>query len=141
MSQRKSLLITPLSGYPRDIGGWLSALQDARARTLLILEAMEPQWLDFVPPDGSESISTILYHLAAIEASWLFEEVLQISLPAEMESLFPYDVRDANEKLTPVSDSLQQHIERMKKVRERLLDEFLNMTSEIFGAARSLPDY
>ena len=141
MSKRNSLLITPLDGYARDIGVWLSALQDARARTLRVLQDIDPQWLDFLPGDDGENISTILYHLAAIEASWLFEEVLQSDLPPEMETLFPYDVRDANGKLMPVSESMQQHKERLKHIRERLLVEFSNMTADNFAKARSLPDY
>lgn len=141
MDKRDSLLIAPLSGYESEVGVWLAALQDARERTLRVLENIEPQWLDFVPEDGGESIGTILYHLAAIEASWLYEEVLQSPFPAEVERLFPHDVRDDNGILVPVSETMHVHMERLNEVRENLLHEFVTMTMESFGKARSLPQY
>ena len=99
MSQRDNLILAPVSGYANDVGVWLSALQDARQRTLRVLENIEPQWLDFVPENGGESIGTILYHLAVIEADWLYVEVLQAaSYPPEINALFPHDVRDVDGK-------------------------------------------
>jgi uncharacterized damage-inducible protein DinB len=139
MGQRGNLILTPLNGYAGDVGVWLSALQDTRQRTLRVLETIEPHWLDFVPEDG-ESIGTILYHIAAIEVDWLHEDILQTPFPPEIEALVPYDVRDANGKLTPVSESLKKHLERLNKVRKILLDNFLNMSPGDFLKARSLPD-
>ena len=141
MNQKEQRLLIPLSGYPDEVGIWLSALQDARKRTLRVLERIEPAWLDFVAPEDGESISTILYHLAAIEASWLYEDVLQVPLPGEIELLFPYDVRDENGKLTFVSESMGEHLKRLEKVRDCLLHEFLNMTSDHFREIQSLPEY
>ena len=141
MSPRDSLVITPLSGYTSDVGVWLAALQDARERTLRVLKNIEPQWLDFVPQAGGESIGTTLYHLAAIEVDWLYEEVLQAPFPPEIEVLLPHDVRDATGKLTPVSDTMANHLERLNKVRKKLLDNLLSMSADDFMKARSLPEY
>lgn len=141
MIQKDQRLLVPLSGYPDEVGVWLSALQDARKRTLRVLAKIEPSWLDFVAPEEGESISTILYHLAAIEASWLYEDVLQGPLPGEIELLFPYDVRDGTGKLTFVSESMAEHLKRLEKVRDCLLHEFLSMTSDHFREIQSLPEY
>lgn len=141
MSQKDQRILLPLSGYAVDIGVWLSALEDARARTLRVLHKVEPQWIDFVPEGEGESIGTILYHLAAIEASWLYEDILQIPLPPDVEAFFPYDVRDDDGKLTSVSESLQKHLSRLSSIREHLLHEFLNMTTERFWKALGLADY
>ena len=141
MTQKDQRLLVPLSGYPDEVGVWLSALQDARQRTLGVLENIEPAWLDFGTPGDVESISTILYHLAAIEASWLYEDILQVPLPGEIELLFPYDVRDENGKLTFVSESMADHLKRLEKVRDYFLHEFLNMTSDHFREIQSLPEY
>ena len=141
MSQRDNLILAPLSGYANDVGVWLSVLQDARQRTMRVLEEIEPHWLDFVPEDGGESIGTILYHLAAIEVDWLYEDVLQAPFPPEIEALLPYDVRDDSGKLTPVSDTMQNHMDRLSSVRKNLLDKFLGMTSAEFENPRNLPHY
>ena len=142
MSQRDNLIIVPLSGYASDVGVWLSALLDARERTLRVLENIEPHWLHFIPEAGGESIGTILYHIAVIEADWLYVEVLQMSsYPPEVTTLFPYDVRDVDGKLTPVADTLQNHLDRLKKVREHLLAGFVSVTNADFWRVRELPDY
>jgi uncharacterized damage-inducible protein DinB len=142
MNQRDNLLLMPLNGYAEPVGIWLSALQDARARTMRVLEGIQPNWLDFVPEDGGESISTILYHLAAIEASWLYEEVLQAAdFSPEIEALLPHDVRDDAGKLTTVSDTMENHLDRLSIVRKNLLDVFLSMTPGEFEKPRSLPQY
>ena len=141
MSQRGNLILAPLSGYANDVGVWLSALQDARLRTMRVLEEIEPHWLDFVPEDGGESIGTILYHLAAIEVDWLYEEILQAPFPPEIETLLPHDVRDNAGKLTHVSDTMQNHLDRLSSVRKNLLDNFLIMTPDEFEKPRSLPEY
>lgn len=141
MNQRDQLLIAPLSGYPEEIGIWLSALQDTRQRTLRILANIEPEWLDLVAAEGGETISTVLYHLAAIEASWLYEEILQVPFPPEIEALLPYDVRDEHGKLTSVSESLEEHLRRLNSIRRRLLHEFSNMTVDDLQKVRALPEY
>jgi len=47
-----------------------------------------------LPGDAPNTIGTLLYHVAAIEADWLFDDVLGaeagVAWPAE---LFPFDVR------------------------------------------------
>ena len=140
-SQKDRRLLVPMSGYPDEVGVWLSALQDARERTLRLLANVDPQWFDFVPQDDSENIGTILYHLAAIEASWLYEDILQLPFPPEIEALFPHDVRDANGKLTLVIASMSEHLNRLAKVRRQLLHEFLSMGADDFKELRNLPDY
>jgi uncharacterized damage-inducible protein DinB len=123
------------------VGIWLSALQDARQRTMQVLESIEPDWLDFVPEDGGESIGTILYHLAAIEVDWLYADVLQAPFPPEIETLLPHDVRDEAGKLTAVSDTMQNHLDRLNSIRRHLLDQFLSMTPDEFEKPHSLPPY
>jgi uncharacterized damage-inducible protein DinB len=141
VKQRDNLLLAPLNGYAEPVGIWLSALQDARKRTLRALKNIEPQWLDLAPEAGGESIGTILYHIAAIEASWFYEEALQAPFPPEIDTLFPHDVRDDDGRLTPVTDSLENHLKRLESVREKLLDGFSKISSAEFAAARHLSDY
>jgi hypothetical protein len=141
MDQKDQRVLLPLTEYAVDVGVWLSALQDVRARTLRVLHKVQPHWIDFVPEGEGESIGTILYHLAAIEASWLYEDILQTLLPPGIEPLFPYDVRGDDGKLTSVTESLQDHLNRLSSVREQLLQQFLKMTPDDFWRALSLPEY
>jgi len=141
MENRDNLVLGPLDGYPTLIGVWLAAVQDARRRTMEVLENIEPRWLDFVPEDGGESIGTVLYPIAAIEADWLYAEVLQAPFPSDVEKLLPYDVRDGESNLTVVSDVMENHLERLKVIRGKLLDGYLGMTLEEFERPHVLPQY
>ena len=69
--------IEPLPNYEPYIGRWLWAFEETRRRTLLALEGLDSKQLDWLPAWGSNSIGTLLYHLAAIEADWLFTDILQ----------------------------------------------------------------
>ena len=98
--------------------------------------------IDWLPPDNESSIGTILYHLADIEADWLYVEVLEQTLPPNVIVLFPYQTRNAQGQLTQVQGfSLEQHLERLATVRELLLAVFQSMDLAEFRRVRSLPDY
>ena len=145
MKHRKQLILPPLPCRSAEIGRWLSALEETRSRTRAALEGIEADALkiiDWVSPVSGNSIGLILYHLAAIEASWLYEEVLQEEFPADIEALLPHDVRDGQGHLTPVKGiSLQDHWNRLEGVRTKLLIAYSDMTLERFHTARPMPEY
>lgn len=125
-----------------EIGRWLWALQDTRQRTMSGLDRLTPAIIDWLPPNDESSIGTVLYHIALIEADWLYTEVLEESIPPEVLALFPYDDRDEQDHLTQVKGlSLEQHLRRLETVRGLLLDVFQQMNLEEFRRVRSLAEY
>ena len=145
ISQRKQLILQPLPCRSPEIGRWLSAIEDARRRTHIALEGMVVDALnivDWVSPVSGNSIGAILYHLAAVEASWLYEEVLQESFPLDIEGLLPYPIRDGQGQLTRVrGTALPDHLHRLQKIRAKLLAAYSEMTLDEFHRMRPLPDY
>lgn len=145
------LELEPLAGYEPEIGQALWRLQDARARLLRHLTDLPPEALDWLPEDlsdkplaasGLNSIGTLLYHIAAIEADWLYCEVLEIDFPPQAVDLFPFEVRDSEGRLTAVRDlSLQAHLHRLEATRQLLLAGFTGMTTADFQRQRVLPQY
>lgn len=88
------------------------------------------------------SIGTLLYHLAAIEIDWLYADVLQKPWPPELETLFPFDVRDEQGHLVAVRGlSLEEHLRRLDAVRSILLDAFHSMSIDEFRRARRTQGY
>ena len=139
--RRRNIVDASLSQEPA-IGPWLWALQDARQRTLEELEGLAPAMVDWLPPDNASTIGTVLYHLADIEADWLYVEVLEQSLPAELAALFTYPTRDAQGRLTQVLGfALADHLQRLEVVRDHLLAVFQPMTLAEFRRVRSFPHY
>jgi uncharacterized damage-inducible protein DinB len=131
-----------MAGYPIEIGAALWALEDCRARTLHTLSVVTDVMLDRESPHGGNSIGTLLYHIAAIEADWLFTEILEREFAPEVRDHFPIDVRDAQGRLSRVRGlSLEDHRNRLRAVRTALLTSLQEMSADDFRRARRLADY
>lgn len=62
--------LTPRVSY------WYSMLQEVRERLLNIIGDLDEETLDFTPDERNfETIGTLLLHIAAIEWSWVFEDI------------------------------------------------------------------
>ncbi|MFN8513225.1 MAG: DinB family protein [Chloroflexia bacterium] len=140
---RRTLVMELEAGCAPEIAPWLWAIEDARRRTLVTLEGITPEVLDWTPPAGENAIGTILYHIAAIELDWLYVEVLeQPDFPPEVEALFPLDVRNADGRLTPCPGlTIAEHLARFETTRAMLLGTFRAMSVEEFRRVRHLRNY
>jgi uncharacterized damage-inducible protein DinB len=138
---RRNLALTPLPGVNPEIGRWLWALEDVR-RTVKNLVAGLPQAvLDYQPPHAN-SVGTLLYHIAVIEADWLYEEVLGARWDLCDMSLFPSPAREENGVLSPVVGvPLDEHLQRLDAMRAVLLSHFQGMTAEEWRRPRELEHY
>lgn len=131
------------AGYEPSLARWLWALEDTRQRTKRGLEGLTDEMVDWIPPEGGNSIGALLYHIVAIEMSWLYEEILEVQeYPKELEPLLIYEVREENGQLTPIQgESLEAHLSRLDAGRALLLEGLKGMTGEDFQRLRRLEDY
>ena len=136
-------IISPLEGYEPVIGMWLWSMQDSRKRTLGSLQGLDNKTVNWVDPKGTNSIGSLLYHIAAIEMSWLYEDILEgADLPPDIAELMQYDVRDNEGTLTSVIvESLDTHLNRLKYCRDHFLLKFQGITVEEFRRPRKLERY
>ncbi|MGQ0548348.1 MAG: DinB family protein [Armatimonadota bacterium] len=135
--------LAALPGYDSEIGRWLWALEDVRRRrTLKLVKGLDQRTLDWEGPDGLENaIGSLLYHIAAVEMSWLFMDVLQQDFPTTVKADFPHDVRDAAGRLTRVLRlSLADHTGRLERSRAVFLAAFRGMSREDWSRLRSPAD-
>ena len=101
-----------------------------------------PCTVDWCATERDNRIGTLLYHIAAIELDWLYVEVLEQEFPADLDALFPYDVRDAQGRLSIITGvSLEEHLRRLDTVRAALMATFHTMSLEEFRCPRQFPDY
>lgn len=140
---RRSLVVMPAAGGDPAIVRWLWALDDARQRTLTQLADFPPTYLDWIPPAGENSIGTLLYHIAAIEADWLSAEVREeVPFAPDLAALFPYDVRETTGRLSVVAGlTLAEHLARLATTRAELSRTFRALSLSDFRRVRTLPDY
>ncbi len=138
----EQLNIAPMPAVDPAIGRALWQLEGARGRLKEALTKLDPDWLDWEPYPGGNSVGTLLYHIAAIEIDWLFCEVLEQEFPPEVEALLPYPVRDKDGRLFPVTAvSLPTHLQRLDTARQLLLDVYAELSLAEFRRARQLPQY
>jgi uncharacterized damage-inducible protein DinB len=137
------LALTPVDAADPEIGHWLGAMQEARERTLKALEGLPPSVMEFRIRPTDNTISSLLYHIPAIEIDWLQTDVLgDTKLPDDLWARFPYDVRDGSGRLTNITGmALDEHLERFAAIRAALVAVFSAMSSEDFQHERTLPDY
>lgn len=138
---RRQLILTLPRATDPTIAQWLSAMQDARARTLESLEEVDERALDW-QRDNENTVGTLLYHVAAIEADWLFAEVLTQPFPDDVVTLLSSSVRDVAGRLTSISEwSIADHLTLLAEIRARLIATFESMTFDDFVRPRALPEY
>ncbi len=141
MAEKRQNTITAYPSKEAEIGRWLGAFQDARQRTMEELEGVTQAAIDWLPDDES-SIGTVLYHIALIEADWLYTEVLEQPIPPAVEALLPYNHRDAQGHLTRIQGfGVERYLTLMETVRALLLETYQQMDLSDFRRVRSLEVY
>ena len=132
-----------IPGFDPVIGYWLWAIEDTRCRTKEALIKLDHRVLNWVAPSNGLSISTLLYHIAAIEADWLYAEILGgVDFPFEINELFQFKLRDDDGKLTSIKgESLSSHWHRLDVVRRYFLATFDSMPLDEFRRQRKLDQY
>ena len=116
----------------------LSALQNARARTLDLLTGATDAALDRGEPN---TVGSVLYHIAAIEADYLYDDVLGTpdAIPTD---LFPHPVREEDGVLTSVTGyTLDEHLARLATVRQALIEAYASFDDDRLHSVRELPNY
>ena len=144
---RERLVLVPIGDDP-EVGRWLAALGDARRDTLRELEAVTPEMLDWYPAAPLNSIGSLLYHIALVEASWVAEEILEDPEPAELGPLLPWPDREpgngvgSQRHLSRIDgQSLEQHRGRLAGVRAFVLEHLKPMANAEFHRVRTLVSY
>ncbi len=144
MSDLKSIqrIVTAPAGYEPSVAHWVWALTDTRQRTKGCLYEVTNEIVDWIPAEGGNSIGTLLYHIVAIQLSYLYEDILEIGWSEELAPLITYDVRDDQGKLTVVQgEGLRNHLDRLDAGRELFLKVMREMSTDEFHRPRLVEDY
>jgi len=137
---RKKLVVLALPEFESEIGRWIWCLEDVRRTLLEKISGITQQHLD--TEQNGHSIGSLLYHIALIEADWLYEEVLGGKWNPKIRSLFPQEDRNQDDTLSHIEgQNLDEHLHRLQCVRDELLFHFRTMNLEDWRASRSLPHY
>ncbi len=134
--------VTAPVGYEPSVARWVWALEDTRQRTKDCLNGVTNKIIGWAPPEGGNSIGTLLYHIVAIELSYLYEDILEIGWSKELAPLITYDVRDNQGKLTVVQDeNFKDHLDRLDAGRDLFLKAMREMSTDDFHRPRLVEEY
>jgi hypothetical protein len=138
---RRVLHVDPLEGFPPDVGRWLWALQDVRRITQRAVMGIDAATLDWRGPDGREnSIGSQLYHVALVEMSWLFLDVLRREFPDDVKADFPFDMASRYGLTRVTGVALEDHLARLERSRAVFLARVREMTLDDFRELRAPED-
>ncbi len=140
--ENKPLVIEIVEGCEPEIGRLVWQLEVTRQRLVERLDDVTQAQLDFQPHNGN-GIGTLLYHIAAIEMDWLYEEVLEATpFPAEVAKLLALPVRNGEGRLTMVNGrSLQVHLHTLNRTRQYLIETCQQMELADFRRVRHFENY
>lgn len=135
-------IMQPVAGADPQLAPWIWALEDCRRRTKQALAGLSDAALRRTPPEGGNSIGTLLYHLATIELSYLYEDILGQSWAPELDAILPYDIRDQHGLLVAVqAEDLATHLARLDRGRALLLATLRAMTADEWRRPRQVETY
>ncbi|WP_057914257.1 DinB family protein [Peribacillus muralis] len=139
--KKRELTITALPGYEPEIGRWLWCLEDVRRTLITELTGVSQTILD-TKTDGRQTIGSLLYHIALVEADWLYEEVLVAEWDPEILALFPLESRSEDGALTHIEgQTIEEHVDRLNKVRKVFLSSFRSIDLNDWRNPRLLEKY
>src|SRR4026207_1616579 len=91
---KERLTLEPMAD-DAEVGRWLAAREAARRDTLRELDTVTPQMVDWYPDAPLNSIGSLLYHIALIEADWVAIEILELTdYPPDLLELLPWPDRE-----------------------------------------------
>lgn len=141
MEHPEQRLIVPVPASHPELGSLLWMLEDTRARTLAVVERLDQDALDWARPGVENSIGSLLYHIALIEADYLYADILGIGYPDWLDDAFLWPDRDATGHLSVVTGiPLAEHLDRLARVRQAVIAEVISLSAADLAASRVLPD-
>jgi uncharacterized damage-inducible protein DinB len=137
--EREVLELRPDADVP-EVGRWLSAMEDARRDTLKKLDGVTDAALEWEPDERTNTIGTLLYHIAFVEEDWLFAEILDApEHPDRPRHLLPFPDRVEGQRLSPVTGfTLEDHVHRLAEIRAILIEQVRSISLEDFHTLRRL---
>jgi uncharacterized damage-inducible protein DinB len=119
------------------VARYLTMLADCRTITIESIKAMREDLLYWRRNDFDSNISDLLYHIAFVEADWLFSDVLQQEIPFELTRHLGYKDRDPQGRLVHIGEEeLEASLIRLENVRNKLNDTYSVMDMEEFRSLR-----
>lgn len=141
-TKREVLRMVPTPGAAPTVGPWLWAMEETRRGLLHTVRDLDQATLDWRGGAGADnSIGSLLYHIALVELSWLYEDTLLVDPPEHILALLPHPSRDAQGRLQHVpAETLAQHLDRLARARAEFMRAMTGMSEADWHTLREPPE-
>ena len=120
------LTLAPTPGFSPRVGSFVMMLEDVRRRLIRYVEGLTAEQLSWYPNDKAESIGTVLLHIAAVEFSYIQEDIIRTPMGEEWKIAFP--IRFGIPQVS--GEGLDFYIAKLAEVRRTTLDVLKNFTDD-----------
>ena len=118
-----------------------SMLEETRNRLLKEIEGLTQEQLDFSPDINKiETIGTLLYHIEAVEYSWIFEDIYKQEMPYE-EWKYAFALRSKLDPPQLTGRPLETYVANLKRLRKNFFNEMQKLTDEDLNTLISSDKY
>ena len=124
------------------IASYLAMLEACRRDTKVSINGMNTELLYWRVADKDSSIGDLLYHIALVEADWLFTDVLQKPIPKYIADDLSHEDRDNMGHLIHIGgETAVALLSRLDAVRSELKTAYSTMDYNDLRRLRHLPKY
>jgi uncharacterized damage-inducible protein DinB len=123
--------IDPAAGFDPIIGLYVAQLDDVRARTKRYADGLTESQLAWHPNPKVESIGTLLLHIAAVEVSWIQEDIGRKPMGEEWKIAFPirFDIPQVSDK------RLEYFLDLLDSTRAATRDQLASLSDDDLARA------
>ncbi len=123
------------------VARFLTMLADCRTTTMESIKSLRFDLLYWRRNDFDSNISDLLYHIAYVEADWLYRNVLEKKIPQDLTQHLSYRDRDNGGRLVHIGEEeLESSLGRLDGVRRSLNDTYASMDMAEFRRLRHSED-
>ncbi len=124
------------------VARYLTMFADCRLLTMDSIKDLRFDLLYWRRNDFDSNISDLLYHIAYVEADWLFTDVLETHIPVELTQDLTYKDRDKQGRLVHIGEEeLESSLMRLRRVRATLNETYARMDMAEFRRLRHSEKY
>lgn len=124
------------------VARYLTMLSDCRRLTMDSIKNLRFDLIYWRRSDFDSNIGDLLYHIAYIEADWLFVDVLESTIPPELTPHLAYSDRDPMGRLVHIGEEqLESSLLRLNGVRAKLNQTYARMDLADFRRLRHSPQH
>ncbi|OLS28376.1 MAG: hypothetical protein HeimC2_07220 [Candidatus Heimdallarchaeota archaeon LC_2] len=117
------------AGITQNLQFLFGQLEETRGRLLNLLSKIPEEIIDKTPDDKSiESIATLLDHIAAVEWSWIFEDIDGEKMGEEWK--YAFALRSWSEVKQRTGKSLSFYLDQLNKVRKQIITRITKMNQD-----------